>query len=148
MTPDMDRVIVKGLVLEASVGVSDAERAAPQRCRVDVELAADLDAAGKADDISKTIDYAAVVETLREVAATRTARLLEALASQMIDALFERFGPERITQTPPPGRAIAVTLRLVKLDPPVDADVDRIGVELERTATPRRAAAPGPLGFR
>ncbi|HEX7127992.1 MAG TPA: dihydroneopterin aldolase, partial [Thermodesulfobacteriota bacterium] len=142
----MDRVIVKGLVVEASVGVSDAERAAPQRCRVDVELTADLEAAGTSDDLAKTIHYGHVIETLREVAATQTTRLVEALAGRMVDALFERFGPERITQPPQPGRAIAVKLRLVKLDPPIDAPVDEVGVELERTAAPRRPAGAGPLG--
>ncbi len=145
--PAMDRVIVKGLVVRATVGVSEAERATPQRCRVDVELAVDLDAAGQLDDLATTVDYGAVVETLREAAALHTVKLLESLAARMIEALFERFGPDRIGHRPPPGKALAVKLRLVKLDPPLDADVDQVGVELERTPTRRPPSARERAGF-
>lgn len=144
----MDRVIVRGLVLQATVGVTAAERSAPQRVRLDLDLAVDLDQAAEADDLARTIDYAAVVETLRAVAAAERTKLLETLAARMATALFDRFGPDRIGHTPPPGKALAVRLRLVKLAPPVEGEVDRIGIEIERTATPRRAAPPGPVGFR
>lgn len=144
----MDRIVVKGLVVQATVGVSERERSAPQRCRVDLELAADLDEAGARDDLDRTIDYGAVVAVVRETAAVEEARLLEALAARMVDALFDRFGADRIGPTPPPGRAVHVKLRLVKLDSPLDAEVEEVGVEVERTPTPRRRGAAVPPGFR
>ena len=49
----------------------------------DVRLAVDLRAAGRSDDLAETIDYAALAEGLRAVAAASRFRLLEALAEAL-----------------------------------------------------------------
>lgn len=122
----MDKVVIEGLVVLAHVGASEVERAATQRCRVDLELAADLRAAGEADDLALTVDYGRVIETIRDVAATAAPKLLETLAEKMAAALLERFGGSG------PGACATLRLRLVKLDPPVDVAVGGVGVEVER----------------
>ncbi len=123
----VDRIVIEGLVVLAHVGVSDVERAAAQRCRVDVELRADLRAAGAADDLARSVDYGAVIETIRSVAATTSPRLLETLAERMAAALLDRFGGGG-----PGAVATGVRLRLVKLGPPLDVPVAGVGVEIER----------------
>lgn len=137
----MDRVVVEGLVVLAHVGVSDVERAAAQRCRIDLELRTDLRAAGEADDLARTIDYGRVIETVKEVVATAAPKLLETLAEKMAAALFDRFGGTG------PGAVARLRLRLVKLDPAVDVAVGGVGVEIERERG-RAAGPPDRVGFR
>jgi dihydroneopterin aldolase len=122
----MDKVVIEGLVVLAHVGVSDVERTAIQRCRIDLELWTDLRAAGEADDLARTIDYGRVIETVKDVVATAAPKLLETLAEKMAAALLERFGGTD------PGLVGRLRLRLVKLDPPVDVAVGGVGVEIER----------------
>jgi dihydroneopterin aldolase len=144
----MDRIIVEKLVVRANVGVTDVERAKPQRLRIDLELAADLAAAGETDELGKSVDYGAVVEALREVAATESPRLLEALAERMAQALLERYGPGPGRKGGQPGVVAGLKLRVVKLDPPLDDTLEAIGVEIERAARRRGAALSDRVGFR
>ncbi len=123
----VDRVVIEGLIVLAHVGVSDSERAATQRCRVDIDLRADLRAAGSGDDLAQTIDYGAVVETVRSVAAAAAPKLLETLAEKMAAALLDRFCGGGAGAA-----ASSVRLRLVKLAPPLDVPVAGVGVEIER----------------
>lgn len=78
-----DRVSLLGMSLRAVVGVHPEERAAPRDLEADVRLALDLRAAGRSDDLADTVDYAALAERLRAVAAASGFRLLEALAEAL-----------------------------------------------------------------
>lgn len=89
--PDVDRIILPELRLQARVGVPDAERAAPQEIFVDVELHLDLSVAGATDALGDTVDYAAVCELLDRTARSRPFRLIEAIAEEAARAVLERF---------------------------------------------------------
>ena len=143
----VDRVIVRGLVLRATIGVSEAERSAPQRLRLDLDLRTDLAPAGASDDLGKAVDYGAVVEALREAAALGAPRLLEKLADDMAAALLARFGPGPGRPKGGPGVVSGLRLRLSKLDPALDASLEAVGVEIEREAVPRAPGAGGRVGF-
>ena len=82
-TASADRLSLLGMALRAVVGVHPEERAAPRELEADVRLAVDLRAAGRSDDLADTIDYAALAERLRAVAAGSGFRLLEALAEAL-----------------------------------------------------------------
>lgn len=82
-TPPGDRVSLVGMALRAVVGVFPEEREAPRELEADVRLALDLRAAGRSDDLADTVDYAALAERLRAVAAASRFRLLEALAEAL-----------------------------------------------------------------
>ncbi len=56
----MDRIAIEDLEVFARVGVPDAERARPQRLLLTLFLSLDVAAAALADDLTRTIDYAAV----------------------------------------------------------------------------------------
>jgi dihydroneopterin aldolase len=144
----LDKVVIEKLVVRANVGVTEAERAAAQRLRVDLELVADLKSAGEADDLARTIDYGSVVEVVREVAAVTSPKLLETLAEKIAAAIFERFGPAPGRKPGEPGVVCALRLRVVKLDPPLDVAVDAVGVEIERHPVRRPPGAPERAGFR
>ena len=74
-----DRIVLAGMAFQARHGVLDWEKAEAQRFEVDVELALDVQPAGIDDDISRTVDYRAVYEVVRQIVESTTFNLLEAL---------------------------------------------------------------------
>ncbi|SFD76018.1 dihydroneopterin aldolase [Thiohalospira halophila DSM 15071] len=87
----MDTIYLTDLRLEATLGVPAWERALPQPVRLDLELEVELAAAGASDDVADTVDYAAVTERLRAVAADGEYRLLEALAERLAATVLGEF---------------------------------------------------------
>ncbi len=76
----MDSISIVDLELEARVGVTEAERARPQRLVVSVELECDLAAAGRTDAESDTTRYDVVADQIRRVVSERPRKLVEAIA--------------------------------------------------------------------
>jgi phosphoglycolate phosphatase len=85
--PDVIRI--NGLEVRTCIGVSDEERAQPQKLLLDVALESDF--RGLGDDIARATDYAAAAEWLRSECACREVRLLETLAESLAAGLLERF---------------------------------------------------------
>ena len=65
---------------EGRHGYYDDERLNPQPFEIDVELALNLQPAGVADDLDRSVDYGRVHEAVRQIVETTSFRLLEALA--------------------------------------------------------------------
>ncbi len=84
-----DRIILNGLQVAATIGVSDHERCAPQRLEIDLALEGDF--RGLEDDLRRTTDYAAVAEGLRIECGRSEFRLLETLAEHLAGRLFATF---------------------------------------------------------
>ncbi|MCK4373509.1 MAG: dihydroneopterin aldolase [candidate division Zixibacteria bacterium] len=101
-------------------GVSAAERETGRMFEVDCELEVDLAEAGKSDQLTDTVDYAHVYETIRETVEGKAFSLLERLAGELAARVLDRFG------------VYSVTLRVRKLNPPVRGGVKHIEVELTR----------------
>ncbi|HLB34142.1 MAG TPA: dihydroneopterin aldolase [Chthoniobacterales bacterium] len=88
----MKRVIeIKGLSLMAHIGVPKEERIHAQKLLIDVRCAALLQPEELKDDLSSTVDYAAVSQRLEEIAQERSRHLLETLADEMTIALLTEF---------------------------------------------------------
>ncbi|AWL11097.1 Dihydroneopterin aldolase [Saliniradius amylolyticus] len=87
----MDTIYIEKLGVESLIGVYDWERHSPTSLLLDVTLGVDLQPATLSDDVTDTVDYARVAETLEEVAAQSQFELLEALAGKMIERLFNDF---------------------------------------------------------
>jgi dihydroneopterin aldolase len=83
-----DRLLLQGMEFFGYHGDIEAERALGSRYRVDVELDADLRAAGRSDALTDTVDYVRCFQLIREVVETRQYRLLEALAQALADELL------------------------------------------------------------
>lgn len=118
----MDTILINGLEFYAYHGVSDEEQAIGQRYRVDVTMEVDARRAGLTDMLGDTVDYGDVARRIVQIATEQSYRLLEAVATQMVLAILEEF----------PG-VEAVMLRLQKLNPPMNAIVASVGVEIYRT---------------
>ncbi len=91
--PDMDSIRICDLEVFYRVGVSDEERAKPQRLLVTVEMESDFGPCAKADEISQTIDYFAVSQRLLMFGKGRSWKLIETLASQIAEMILREFRP-------------------------------------------------------
>ncbi len=98
----------------------EQERAQP--FEVDLDLAADLAAAGTTDSLTDTVDYGAVVCAVAKIVAEERHRLLERLAARIADDVLA---------LDPRVASIRVTVR--KLRPPVPADLASAGVTVTRS---------------
>ncbi|HEY6379714.1 MAG TPA: dihydroneopterin aldolase [Candidatus Dormibacteraeota bacterium] len=85
-----DRLLLQGMEFFGYHGDIEAERALGGRYRVDVELDADLLAAGRSDALADTVDYVRCFQLIREIVETRQYRLLEALAQALADELLRQ----------------------------------------------------------
>jgi 7,8-dihydroneopterin aldolase/epimerase/oxygenase len=93
----MDCIAIKDLEVKASVGVTEAERAQPQRLLVTVEMERDLAEAGRSDRESATTRYDVVANLVREVAAERPRKLVEAVAEDIAGAILSRRLADAVT---------------------------------------------------
>jgi dihydroneopterin aldolase len=91
-----DRIIIKGLLVAATIGVSDRERCTPQRLEIDLALEGDF--RGLEDDLQRTTDYAAVADGLRIECGLSTFHLLETLAEHLAGRLFATFPLVRVVE--------------------------------------------------
>jgi dihydroneopterin aldolase len=89
--PDAERrlrlVFVRGLTLQARLGVHPHEKAAPQRVVIGIELAVEDDAAPDsvgADDFRRVVDYERLVKAARAAASGHTL-LVETLAERIAE---------------------------------------------------------------
>lgn len=95
----MDSILIEGLRLQAQVGIHPHELGSRQPLLLDLELELDLAAAAASDDLSATIDYAAVVGAVRGFVETSDTLLLERLAEALCELVTQRFRPQRLVLT-------------------------------------------------
>ena len=93
----MDKIIINDLEVFYRIGVSEEERAAPQRLLISVEMTRDTSAAAAADDLTKTIDYYAVTRRLLKFGDGRSWKLLEKLAKDIADLILAEFTPDSVS---------------------------------------------------
>ncbi|MFH1477963.1 MAG: dihydroneopterin aldolase [Verrucomicrobiota bacterium] len=111
----MDQIHIRQLKLNTVIGVHPHERKTPQAVIVDLVLHTDLQAAGRSDQLTDTIDYAALAARVRKAAAKSRFTLLEALAEHIADVCLRepRIKALDVTVAKPgalPGIGVAVTI--------------------------------------
>ncbi len=118
-----DTIFIRNLEVWARVGVPDEERALPQKLRVSASFRGpDFKEAAAQDAMEASVDYAAVAERIKAVAAERPRQLLETLGEEIAAALLADFAIKR------------VEIDLLKFVLP---DAEWVGVRLERKAKKR-----------
>jgi 7,8-dihydroneopterin aldolase/epimerase/oxygenase len=116
----VDKIFFRRMKFYGYHGVYSEENKLGQRFYVDLELMLDLSVPAETDDLKRTVDYAKVFETVRELVEGRTYRLVEALAESIAQALLTNFPIEE------------VWVRVTKPDPPIPGHYDAVGVEIRR----------------
>lgn len=88
----MERIIeIKGLSVPAFIGVPVEERMQLQQLCFDLRFAACSQPENLKEDLSETVDYAAVSQKLTELAKMRPRRLIETLADEIAAHLLRDF---------------------------------------------------------
>ena len=126
--PDAERrtrlVFVRGLALQARLGVYAHEKAAPQRVVIAVELAVEDDSAPAAigtDDLRRVVDYERIVKAARAAAADGHTLLVETLAERVAVAAL---ADPRVLRA-----------RVTVEKPDAFPDAATVGVTIERSRT-------------
>jgi len=88
-----DRILVRGLRLWAHVGVLEFERRHGQWFELDLELAFDLEPAGRLDSLAHTLDYSRLIGDLQQQARTLRCQTLEHYAALILDRAEQLYGP-------------------------------------------------------
>jgi dihydroneopterin aldolase len=115
----MSKITIVDLEIFCSVGVSDEERATPQRLLITVDMQFDFSSASVSDRIEKTINYQNVAQDLLKFGQGRSWKLIEKLASNVADMVLSDYKPQavmvEVKKFPiPQARHVAVSLTRVR----------------------------------
>jgi len=116
----MNSIFIHDLRVETKIGVYEWERRLPQTIRIDLEFRLPSVRPFTSGDFADAVDYAAVVERIKTLAATNPHPLVERFAESVAQLVLTEFG------------APSVKVRIAKLAPL--PGVRELGVMIEREA--------------
>ena len=126
-----DGISVRGLRVEALIGIYEHERLGPQPLQVDLELELSHSRCCNSDQIEDAVDYGAVVATVRRLALLNRRLLLEAFAQHVADTLLGDFALH------------SVYVSVAK--PGIFDAADHVGVSIRRRRNPAFNPAVSPV---
>ncbi|WP_192884621.1 dihydroneopterin aldolase [Paramagnetospirillum kuznetsovii] len=112
------RILVRDLVLKCSIGIHAHELLAPQRVRINVDMAVLEQAGPLCDDIANVVSYEDVIDGIKALLAEGHINLVETLAEKIAELCLD---DERVETT---------RIKVEKLD--VYAEAASVGIEIER----------------
>ena len=127
-----EAIIIEGIRFQARCGVTLDERQRPQPLLADLDITCSIEDAIHSDSLTKTVDYARVVQRVIAVGTTNENSLIERLADQIAQVLMLEF----------PIHRLAIWLR--KAAPPLPDVSGSVGVRL---TYPRPGAVDAPSVF-
>ncbi|HLO77490.1 MAG TPA: dihydroneopterin aldolase [Magnetospirillum sp.] len=116
--PNLYRILVRDLVLKCLIGIHPHELLAPQRVRINVDMAVLEQAGPLSDDIANVVSYEDVIEGIKRMLAEGHINLVETLAEKIATLCLAD------------ARVSSVRVRVEKLD--VYAEAASVGIEIER----------------
>jgi dihydroneopterin aldolase len=117
---DLARITLADLSLVGYHGYHEAEKELGQRFELDVDLFVDIEAAGQSDNLPDAVNYEKVYRRVEEIVHGDRFSLIEALATDIVDTIYEEFEVE------------GVTLRLRKAQVPFCPNLGHVEIELSR----------------
>lgn len=118
----MDKIYVNKMAFYGYHGVFPEETKLGQRFLVDLVVEADLRPAGQSDDLEQSINYGELYQTCKEIVEGKPYKLVESVA--------EKIAAECLVRYP---KAQAVTVKVIKPDPPIPGHYDSVAVEIRRS---------------
>jgi len=85
----MDRIFIRDLALRCIIGIFPEERREKQDIIINVEMHADLHAAGRSDDLNDTVDYKAIKKAILQLVEGSRFKLIESLAERIAAIALE-----------------------------------------------------------
>ena len=92
MEPYEDRIFLRDLRVETTIGIWEWERRIRQYVSVDLEMAADIARAAASDQIEDTLNYKGVAKRVQEFVGESSFQLVETLAERIAALVLEEFG--------------------------------------------------------
>jgi FolB domain-containing protein len=92
----MSKITIVDLEVSYCVGVTDEERAKPQRLLLTVDMSLDFSSAAVSDRIERTINYQTVADDLLKFGEGRSWKLVEKLVANIADRILAEFKPQSV----------------------------------------------------
>ena len=92
----MSKITIVDLEVFYCVGVTDEERANPQRLLLTVDMTFDFSSAAVSDRIERTINYQTVVDELLKFGEGRSWKLVEKLVNTIADRILAEYKPQGV----------------------------------------------------
>lgn len=112
------RILVRDLLVMCSIGIHEHEKLAPQRVRINIDIAAFEQAGPLSDNIANVVSYEDVIDGVKSLLAGGHINLVETMAEKIAALCLE---DERVD---------SVRIRVEK--PDVYAEAASVGIEIER----------------
>ncbi len=116
-----DKILIKGLHCSVRLGVKKEEQEVKRNCELDFWIYYDLTDAGRSDDLDLTVNYSRVIDIVQRLSQTVQYKLLESFAFRLFEEIFKNTSAQRIR------------LRVKKMNPPIEARFQYVGVDLVRS---------------
>ncbi len=88
---DGDFVFLRGLEIDAVIGIWEWERRIRQKVVIDLEMGVDIPRAAAADRIEDTLNYKSVAKRVQEFVAASSFQLVETLAERIAELVLAEF---------------------------------------------------------
>ena len=115
----MDKIFIRELTAETTIGIYDWERDIRQKVLIDLEMEVDTSIAASTDSISDALDYSQISHELITFIEASDFFLVETLAEELTGIILEKF------------KVVWVRLRLTK--PEALTKASGVGVLIERS---------------
>jgi dihydroneopterin aldolase len=92
----MSKITIVDLEVHYCVGVTDEERAQPQRLLLTLDMSLDFSSAAVSDRIERTINYQTVAERMLKFGEGRSWKLLEKLVTNIAEDILTEFKPQAV----------------------------------------------------
>lgn len=116
-----DRITLQGLSFYGYHGALPEETRLGQRFVIDVDMGLDTRAAGRTDDLAKTVHYGLVYEDIKAIVQGSPFQLIEALAEAIATRILGAYAVDE------------VGVRVRKPSAPVPGPLEYVEVEIHRT---------------
>lgn len=119
----MQKIEIQKLVVPTLIGVYDWERESNTNLVMTFQIWADLSAAMNSDNVTDTIDYAAVANEVKTFALSTSFELLEALGSAICNHLMDTFAIHKLSlciekpEILPDAQTVSVSMAFDKTGP-------------------------------
>ena len=115
-----DKILIQGLQCSVRLGVKKEEQEVKRNCEVDAVIYFDVTKAAISDDLDLTVNYSRVIDIILELSQTVQYKLLESFAYRIFEEVFRNTNARKMR------------LRVKKMNPPIEARFQYVGVDLIR----------------
>ncbi|WP_141434204.1 dihydroneopterin aldolase [Bacillus sp. 03113] len=117
----MDRILLNKMEFYGYHGVFPEENRLGQRFIIDLVVEADLQKAGKEDNLEESINYGELFQVCKEIVEGKPLNLIEAVAEKISATILQQYTAVRST-----------TVKVIKPDPPIPGHYQSVAVEITR----------------